>query len=42
MEIAIPIFFIFFVILTRNLDKPIDYVEQSFLTNSTYAHTING
>ena len=33
LEIAVPIFFIFFVILTRNLDKPIDYVEQSFLTN---------
>ena len=41
LEILIPIFFIF-VILTRNLDKPIDYAEQSFLANSTYAHTING
>ena len=42
LEILVSIFFIFFVILTRNLDKPIDYVEQSFLANSTYARTING
>ena len=41
LEIAVPIFFVLFVIVTRNLDKPVTYAEQSFLTNSTYAKSIN-
>ena len=41
LEIVVPVFFIIAVVMIKNLDKPIEYAEQSF-ANSTYAYTING
>jgi hypothetical protein len=41
IEMAVPIFFVLFIVLTRNLDKAVDYAQQDFLTNASYVRTIN-
>ena len=40
LELVIPLFFLYFVILTRNLDKPVTYAQQSFVGNTSYDFTI--
>jgi len=41
LEFIVPIFFIIFVMVTKNLDPPVTYEQQSFISNATYAKTIN-
>jgi hypothetical protein len=40
LEFLVPIFFIIFVMVTKNLDPPVTYAQQSFISNTTYARTI--
>lgn len=39
-EIFLPVIFILFIIMIRNLDKPVTYEEQAFITNSRYSRQI--
>lgn len=40
LEFLVPILFIIFVMVTKNLDPPVTYAQQSFISNTTYARTI--
>jgi hypothetical protein len=40
LELLLPIFFIFFVLLVRQLELPIEYSEQSFLSNPLLSKSI--
>lgn len=42
LELIVPIFFIFFIVLVRKLDQPTPYETQSFLNNTLYSYTIDG
>ena len=42
LEILIPIIFMLFVLMVRNLAKIESYDEQSFLTNPNYTFTLYG
>ncbi len=41
LEILIPIFFVAFVVMVRKLDPISEFVDQSFISNTTYAKSIN-
>ncbi len=40
LELLIPIFFIFFVLLVRKIEEPTTYTQQSFYTNPLFSYTI--
>jgi hypothetical protein len=41
LEIVVPVLFVTFIILAKQLDPIVEYAEQSFLSNATYAKTIS-
>lgn len=42
IELFIPVLFMFIVILVRKTNEPTTYIQQSFYTNPSYSHTIDG
>lgn len=40
LELAIPLFFVFFVVVVRRLELPTTYEEQSFYSNPLYSYNV--